>query len=508
MRYKRICICTLSFSLLLTGCRLVPSTYNNKNIKNTTEYYSKGEKVVISYDDVILTMYEKNIVSNTDIGKQYIKRYESIPIEYDSKWIDLLNINTNTLTNKYVVNNINKHSNNKYYDKSNNTIKWDILVDKVYSNSLGKEKTTDYIALSKAEIEIVLSQMNEFLDIVKEDYPTFDVANLACKLNNLSLVYFYREESDNAKASCVQDMIAIGMNPDGTKPNLDRFKGLIFHEFKHLFCFCCNDEMKDSYYTAGGISSKEGYDINLLFLEEALAEEYSSLKSDRDMTCYYNQYNVLNTLRLVLSLQDDYDENNFFKYQLLHNPIALLQQFPVYDNEDIYYRNITMLECFNELLMNSDSYQNSLNKYVTNRNGINFVKQDAYQSLFNYSMCQLNRMFYSNLISLNEKYDVSLDYNLYLINIYKEQAYNNIKSLCSIDLDKSIYNNNLKECNDLFIDYYSNKKDMDKDYINQYSNEYVYRIPNSFPTYITEDKIRLYNYLYCSKYKGNVLVKK
>ena len=489
MKYKKISLYAVTVSLLLTSsCRLVPSRYDNKEINSL--YYTKGIDRKVDIDEVILTMYEKNNISMSNIGKEYINKIENINYEYDSKWIDKLNINMDILTDKYVVNNINKHSNNKYYDSKNNTIKWDKLIDIIYENSIRRENNTDYIALSKSDIKIVLSQMNEFLNIVITDYPSFDVSNLACKLSNLSLVYFYREKDDKAKATCVQDMISIGINEDDTNPNLNNYKDLLYHEFKHLFCFSCRDEMKGSYYTAGGISSNKGYDINLKFIEEALAEEYAAKCNSRDMSCYYNQYTVLNTLRLVLSLQDDYDENNFLKYQLLHNPVALLQQFPVYDNNEIYYRNITMLECFNELLMNNDSYENNINESSIVPNIL--VKQDAYQSLFNYSMCELNRMFFTNLVALNESNDVSLDYNLFLINLYLENNKNTIDVLSTTELNQEVYLNNFYDNYKLFIDYYSINKNMDSLFIDIYK----LRLPNEYPSYVSDDKIKLYNFIY------------
>ena len=508
MKKKRVCVYALSFTILLTGCRLVPNT-NNKYVESTM-YYTKGNNEV-NFDDIVLTMYEKNNISISSLGREYINSIESINYNYDTKWIDILNINKNSLTDKYVVNNINTHSNTKYYDYTNNSIKWNKLIDVIYTNSKNKEKSNDnLVALSKDEIKIVLSQMNEFLDIVLKDYPSFDVSNLACKLNSLSLVYFYREKDDKAKASCVYDMISIGMDEQGNKPDLNKFKGLIFHEFKHYFCFCCKDEMQGNYYTAGGISSKDGYEINLKFLEESLAEEYSAKCSNRDITCYINQYQILNTLRLVLSLQNDYSEDNILKYQLLHNPIALLQQFPVYDNNEVYYRNITMLECFNELLMNNESYQNKLEEYETNTKSVIFIKQEAYQSLLNYSMCELNRMFFTNLILLNETNNVSLDYNLFIIELYKKQNEENINILSTIELDSSVYINNYNELYNMFINYYSNKNNMDISYIDNYHNNYQLRLINEYPEYLSEDKIKLYNFLYSDEKnkEGNVLTLK
>jgi len=355
MKKRRVCIYAVGFTLLLTGCSLVPNSDNRYT--DNTMYYTKGNNN-IDFEDIVLTIYEKNNISISNLGKEYINNIENINYIYDTKWLDILNINKDSLTDKYVVNNVDKHSNVKYYDSSNNSIKWDKLIDVIHTNSKNKERNSDkkYIALSKEEIKIVLTHMSDFLDIVLEDYPSFDVANLACKLNNLSLVYFYREKDDKAKASCIYDMISIGVDEEGNKLDLNKYRGLLYHEFKHYFCFCCKDEMKGNYYTAGGISSKNGYEINLKFLEEALAEEYSAKCNNKEISCYYNQYQILNTLRLVMSLQLDYSEDNILKYQLLHNPVALLQQFPVYNNNDIYIRNITMLECFNELLMNSESY--------------------------------------------------------------------------------------------------------------------------------------------------------
>ena len=506
---KRVCVYAVSLTLLLTGCKLVPNA-NNKYVESTM-YYTKGNKEV-NFDDIVLTMYEKDNIYINDLGKEYINNIEKIKYKYDTKWIDILNINKDSLTDKYVVNSISKHSNTKYYNSSNNSIKWDKLIDVIYINSKNREKNSNnkYISLSKDEIKIILSQMNDFLDIVLKDYPSFDVSNLACKLNNLSLVYYYIDAHDKAKASCIYDMISIGIEKDNLNPDLNQYKDLLFHEFKHYFCFCCTDEMKGNYYTAGGISSKNGYEINLKFLEESLAEEYSAKCSNRSLSCYNNQYEILNTLRLVMSMQQDYSEDNILKYQLLHNPIALLKQFPVYDNNEVYYKNIIMLECFNELLMNNDSYQKNLEEYETTNKSIIFIKQEAYQNLLNYSMCELNRMFFSNLVAFNEINNVSLDYNLFLIELYKKQNKKNINILSTIELDNSVYTNNYNECYKEFINYYSKKQNISIEYIESYHKDYKLRLPNNYPEYVSEDRIKLYSFLYNEEInkKENVLILK
>jgi len=122
-------------------------------------------------------------------------------------------------------------------------------------------------------------------------------------------------------------------------------------------------------------------------------------------------------------------------------------------------------------------------------------------------MCELNRMFFSNLVAFNDINNVSLDYNLFLIELYKRQNENNIRLLSTIELDSSIYVNNYNESYNMFIEYFSKKKNMDISYIDDYHSSYQFRLLNEYPEYVSEDRIKLYNFLYNSD-KDNVLTLK
>jgi len=116
-------------------------------------------------------------------------------------------------------------------------------------------------------------------------------------------------------------------------------------------------------------------------------------------------------------------------------------------------------------------------------------------------------MFFSNLVAFNDINNVSLDYNLFLIELYKRQNENNIRLLSTIELDSSIYVNNYNESYNMFIEYFSKKKNMDISYIDDYHSSYQFRLLNEYPEYVSEDRIKLYNFLYNSD-KDNVLTLK
>ena len=160
--------------------------------------------------------------------------------------------------------------------------------------------------------------------------------------------------------------------------------------------------------------------------------------------------------------------------------------------------------------MNNDSYQKNLEEYETTNKSIIFIKQEAYQNLLNYSMCELNRMFFSNLVAFNEINNVSLDYNLFLIELYKKQNKKNINILSTIELDNSVYTNNYNECYKEFINYYSKKQNISIEYIESYHKDYKLRLPNNYPEYVSEDRIKLYSFLYNEEInkKENVLILK
>ena len=324
MKKNKICVFSTALVLFLSGCTTV-GVDKKSSIEYSNEYgyFVKDLKKDIGYDDVILTMEEKGVNQISQLGNDCILDISNIPVNVDLTWIDMLDINESSLLDNNVTNNVRKHRYRKYYNKKTNDIIWNKLIDVIYDNSIKKEESTDYIVLTKDEIKIVLLQMDEFTDYVVSKYTEFDMEELACKLQGVSFVYYNKNEEFDALAACSSDTIYWSLNDDGTKPDLNEFKDISIHEFKHFFCYECIDEREyniglNSFITAGGVSNKNNNGINLRFLEESLAEDLSANYSSREKISYYNQDIVLNTLRYILSLQLDYDSENMIKYQLLH----------------------------------------------------------------------------------------------------------------------------------------------------------------------------------------------
>ena len=124
-----------SLALLFTGCSTATiDVESSKKITNKYGYFVKGDVKDADYDEIILTMEEKGISSISNLGQSHIDDISSISNNVDSKWLEMLDIKPSSLLDNNVTNPITKHRYSKCYDKKNNSVKWEKLIDIIYYN--------------------------------------------------------------------------------------------------------------------------------------------------------------------------------------------------------------------------------------------------------------------------------------------------------------------------------------------------------------------------------------
>ena len=322
-------------------------------------YDSELYKFSIDYEDLILTEEEKGYDISYS-ARNLIKEISDHDVLVNSDYIDVLDIDETELLDGKFSNKKMIHTGKVYYVSESDSICWDKLIKTIYSNSVDSEKkknkdTKVFESLSLEDITIVVNQIRNFTYEVKKRYPSYDLSHLACVLSDLSLLYKVNleDEDENVFAYTTYSQIVWCVNSDGEYPDLKNLEAINDHEYKHLLCNNCIDEIMGSGYHVdeAGISKFTSYDMSFDFISEATAEEFSADINGRPAVSYNSQRNVLNSIRFVLSISDDYELDSFTKYSFLHDPIAMMQQFPVLENTKSTYKdNFTMLSSLDKLL--------------------------------------------------------------------------------------------------------------------------------------------------------------
>lgn len=205
---------------------------------------------------------------------------------------------------------------------------------------------------------------------LKITHPSFDVERLACMLENHVVIY-EREGVFNANCYAYNTKDQTGYPLiEGKTPDMEAFSRINYHEFKHLVSQPCPDEVSnDISLSASGIDIDYKYDSNkefmleegyfgkhlpfyYSFIEEAEADNYINDYLNLKAETYNLEAFILENMELSLFLEEGFTLDAFMTCGLYHNPIALIQQFPIPDGtqeeeEQWLIAQLQMLECYN-----------------------------------------------------------------------------------------------------------------------------------------------------------------
>lgn len=401
-----------------------------EEVEPNSTYFHKTLCDTITIQDIILTMEERNIKENgSEEYQQIIKS-----IEGDSFPIQELHIQEN-LESAFLSASITDvtltHRNHKLYDQENNDILWDKVLDIWIKNSEHRVKLDKqyqqfshseslYLDLSMLEtekIEALVYQMREFIHQTKKEIPALDMKRVACQLEEMSFCYTNHTYYNALLVS--DEFTLLFPNNFGISLDIKTMKKDLFHEFKHMIATPCQDEIKNQLYypSQTGIYTQTTIQENRmwyylpfdwLFLEEAGAEEYSSALVDQSPITYPMERQCHQDMLYSLSFVPEFDKKIFVKCSLLHNPIALLQQFPIPNSnqEQWLYQNAKMIECYN-ILSNHQAFLN----YV-----LNIEELEGYQNTFRRNQGQFSNRAQEILLELEDTADLHL-MRIFFVNI-------------------------------------------------------------------------------------------
>jgi len=434
-------IMAAGLTISILGCAIVKnspfsciSSYKDKTIITFDEvepnsiFFHKTIRDTITLQDIILTMEERGIQENTSL--QYQQIVDSI--EEDSFAIQELHIEEN-LSSAFLsssVTNISCHQNHTLYDSKNDTILWEKVGDIWIKNSEERVKLDKqyfmfshseslYLELTSLEtdkIQTLVYQMQEFIAKTKEEIPNLNIQRVACQLEEMS--FCYTNHTYNNVLLVSEDFTLLFPTAFGTNLDIPSMKKHLFHEFKHMIATPCEDEIKNQLYypSQTGVYTLNSNHRNLwyylpfdwIFLEEAGAETFSSELVEQIPITYQTERQLQQDMLLSISFTPNFDKNIFVKCSLLHNPIALLQQFPIPNSnqEKWLYQNAKMIECYN-ILSNHQAFLN----YI-----LNIEEKEEYQNIFKRQNGEFSKQAQEFILSLEDTADLQL-MRIFLVNI-------------------------------------------------------------------------------------------
>ena len=369
--------------------------------------YIIGE-IVIAQEQEENTKLINELMQDTDVqvsanASTVINQISSINI--DSMYMDALGIDKETLAMAYKKYNdeSDSHQYQTLYDETTDSIKWDEVSRKIYETSKEAEgKSNSSLGRTESFSEEDIKTMVDAIEVeynqVKQDFPDFDTKELACKLEYYALLKS-NSDNENVVASTYNNQIVFyPIYDDLSKRQRD---DTIYHEGFHLFSNNCVDNRSEDYLT---------------YLMPSFIEEYYAAKYTQELTGYYqtsymNYNDGLDLLQVALALNDNYQIDEFLTDSMYNDVESFLKEFPVYgkDKEKFFLDTITALKGL-DLLLDSTNSANYLNLNYTN---------NAQQSIINSVYSQISKIFYNNLIVLNEQHpEMTLEENLAFLQVF------------------------------------------------------------------------------------------
>ena len=416
-----------------------------------------------------------------------------------------------------------EHTYNELYDEENKAIFWDKAADVVYENS--QQEFLDYQNLSKEDIVYVISLLKDYCNNLKDN---IDLKEVACKLSTLNLYYGVDETKELFHTAVTTSRYIAFYDSNKDIHTFDPTDSTSIHEFFHFLCFGCNCVHDRSKYYANGINIvapeysfeagyKENYaDLGLTgfeytFIEEASAERvmYSYLG---EIPTSYNYYQkVIDNIELVLSLNENYNLDNYVYNCLKKQPLQFLNNFTVNETnaKENFTDNLRMLVIYDSLLRYDATHENvnSQNFGKVFDNCQNYEEEtQSISNLVIYSQSQLTKLFYNNLIVLNEKYadKNNLEFYSYLNQIFYarmiqvNEIYSYIWDFDSSDINIK-YDEYFKQMQQTFVNYlreYYQDSSLILANVEAYGQDFM-DLPEitNYPTFVSNDKIKFYENL-------------
>lgn len=398
---------------------------------------------------------------------------------------------------------IDKHENDSLYDKEKEDIRWNEVEEVIYQNGLTRDLEDNLEALSEEEVIEQVNYIHDTYNEIKKDFKDYDTKTLACNLENHA---FLKSSTKNGSVIAATFSDKITFYPTYYSYNDKMQEQVSKHEAFHLLTNNCYD---------ADIIYKKAYTYS--FIEEIYAELYSSEITSTSQTTYHNYDEALNLLQASLGLGENYQVDDLLKKILYKDPVGFIKELPTFgpDKEKFLLDTLKAMKGL-DLVVNPDlEYLEQVQK---ENDGISY--EEILKEIKDYCIKGLGKIYYNNLIMLNEKHDLSLIDNTALAQLYFKLA-NNIREGVVLEEDTTSDNSThitsndpgVNDYYDIFIEYLSKKYDLGKDTIyNIINSSYISDISYQMPEILGEEKQEFYQWLWEDKsgeidFDNRVLVK-
>ncbi len=419
------------------------------------------------------------------------------------------------------------HINTRLYEEESNSIDWDEAASIIYQNGISIEDLDDSIEpLSFDEVKEQVEWIEEFYSEVKSDFKDYDTKELACLLEDYSFLKTSTEKGNIVAETTLDNITFYPLYYQ--EPRILK-EATTKHEAVHLLVNPCIDvSIKDM---SGGIDvlnlNGDGNYIDLSsyifkFIEEIYAELYSKEKTIGIQLSYNNYDEALNYLQAVLALGDTYQVDLLLQNLLYKDARGFVQELPSFgpNKEKLLLDTLKSIKAL-DLFVNPDL--NYLSYLKDKYPDISYEKM--LMEIKDYFISGLGKLYYNNLILLNEKYNLTLEDNTALTILYWKLI-NNVKEgnmylvdeeetndyllypnkdlsylLREYPLLKANYSNlDIHDYHDIFVEYLSKKYNMDKnDVYDATKDTSILKKDYQMPKVLGEEKQEFYQWLWEDK---------
>jgi len=423
-----------SFLLASTIANTIMCTNAEKISEEPNRYYfeeNRGEKDFKSLDDIILN-YEEEGKNVSNLAEKYTSNI--FKIENENEFTNYFDINIENVEKQYIEYVKEKenyeHTYNSLYDSETNDIRWDKVAIKIWFNSIEKNYF-NYKPLSYTDVNYVVYLFKDYLIKLKQDYPKIDIKEIACKLKTMN--FYYDKDDLGVYAHATRKYIVFNDSDENIK-KFDPNSNTSIHEFFHVMCFSCTCDNKKNYETNGldlvlknsDSENKDIYGIYYTFIEEASAERVMYHYTNNLPRVYNDYQKIIDNIEFVLSLNSNYNLDSYVESCLYNEPLKFIRRFPVgnENNKENFVDNVRMLVIYDTLLRYGYPNDKVLNN-IMNRGNTPEEINESFFKLINYSQTQLTKLFFTNMIVLNEeqKNINNIEYYNYLINLFENRMY-------------------------------------------------------------------------------------
>jgi hypothetical protein len=512
----RVALGVLAASLVLTKTSIVT------DVMQVSPFSIEDNE--ISFDDLFdLDIDDPDDFVLTYVNEEWLQNEDNYKLSYIKPYVSILNVDSSLEeTMESIANQNIEHASDLsyFYDEEANNFYFDTMYETIRKNSeeaIRAHKNVTEVTLTDDEWIGLIQKLYDFIEFSKEENPNFDVEGFICKLKEVS-IYKNSNLTDNNKntygsyASHFYEIIFnIFQNERGKNSTLlsdcevldtDAWESVINHEYVHLaedYCPCFSLEE----FKSMGISIKlpvtlsrkysfiwvlQPYDY--LFTYEWSAEKYSSLMENGEVSTYFTENYVMDSLEYALSIQPDYQLGSILNETVTKDPIAFYSEFPyLYDTKEELEDYVEMLACYDY------SFGNDITSFVLACSSYELpevLESQAIHYLHYYAQVKHVELFYKNLYLLNEssKEDIS-EYSKYLIRLFqaimKKQEQECFSGI-NVDLDNILSDGYLNFYNHYLVLKYPNLEFelSDDDSLKEF---------DSFPSFVDEEKCAYYRKL-------------